>query len=534
MPNRRQALGSIAAAGAALAASDARARSPAAGSCAANIEPRWGRGVEGQRKADLGNGTFLNPILAGDHPDPSIVRDGHDYYMTFSSFDSYPGLVIWHSRDLINWQPLTAALKTAVGSVWAPDLCKHDGRWFIYVPTRGTKRTIWAITAPDVQGPWSEPVDLDLPDHIDPNHVVGEDGRRYLALSNGDLVALSDDGLATTGVPRHIYDPWRYPDDWVVESFSPEGPKILRHGKYYHMLTAVGGTAGPPTGHMVIAARSRSLNGPWLNAPNNPIVRTASAAERWWSRGHASAVEAPDGSWWLVYHGYENGFRTLGRQTPLAPMRWTADGWIKAGGGDLAQPIAKPKGGAELPHGIALSDDFSTNRLGLPWSFYDPGAGEAARLRIEGRALHLAAKGSEPFDCSPLCLPAGDRAYEVETGIEIAGGAQAGLIVFYNRRLYAGLGFSERGLVMHRYGLERILAKPDGVSDRLFLRLANDANIVTIHHSIDGRTWTKFGVQMEVSGYNHNTAGDFLSLRPAIYAAGTGEARFAGLRYRAL
>jgi len=89
----------------------------------------WGRGFEGQRRADLGNGRYLNPVFAGDHPDPSILRDGEDYYVTFSSFDAYPGLVIWHSRDLVNWRPVTAALRTPIGSVWAPELCKHDGRY---------------------------------------------------------------------------------------------------------------------------------------------------------------------------------------------------------------------------------------------------------------------------------------------------------------------------------------------------------------------------------------------------------------------
>src|SRR4051812_44643486 len=71
-------------------------------SCQPPTRPRWGRGFEGQRKADLGNGTYFNPIIAGDHPDPTILKDGADYYMTFSSFESYPGLVIWHSRDLVN------------------------------------------------------------------------------------------------------------------------------------------------------------------------------------------------------------------------------------------------------------------------------------------------------------------------------------------------------------------------------------------------------------------------------------------------
>ena len=158
----------------------------------------WAKGLEGQRKADLGNGTFLNPILAGDHPDPAILKDGDDYYMTFSSFDAYPGMIIWHSTDLVNWTPRTAALKTNIGSVWAVSLAKHNGRYFLYIPTKqttvpGSKTTSWVIWADHIDGPWSEPVDLDLPHHIDPCHVVGEDGSRWLFLSGGDRVRLSDE-----------------------------------------------------------------------------------------------------------------------------------------------------------------------------------------------------------------------------------------------------------------------------------------------------------------------------------------------------
>src|SRR5437762_3166733 len=70
----------------------------------------WAKGVEGQRKADLGDGRYLNPVLAGDHADPSVLKDGDDYYMVHSSFDNTPGLLIWHSWDLVNWQPIGPAL----------------------------------------------------------------------------------------------------------------------------------------------------------------------------------------------------------------------------------------------------------------------------------------------------------------------------------------------------------------------------------------------------------------------------------------
>ena len=111
---------------------------PAAPAEPAEGAPAPGRGVEGQRKADLGDGTFLNPIVAGDHPDPTVLKDGDDYYMTFSSFFSYPGAVIWHSRDLVNWAAVGPALRKPLGSVWAMDLVNHKGRYYIYIPANPT------------------------------------------------------------------------------------------------------------------------------------------------------------------------------------------------------------------------------------------------------------------------------------------------------------------------------------------------------------------------------------------------------------
>jgi beta-xylosidase len=537
---RREALGAILGAGASVA-SAAQARAierpqPAAPGCAIDWSSlRWGVGFEGQRKADLGDGTFLNPIVSGDHPDPSILRDGSNYFLTFSSFDAYPGLPLWRSTDLVNWQPLSPSLTKPVGSVWAPELVRHGDRFQIYFHARTADyRSLYVISADHIEGPWSDPVDLQLHAHIDPGHIVGEDGRRYLFLSGGDRVRLTDDGLATDGAVEHVYDPWHYPADWIVETFAPEGPKVLRRGDWFYLILAVGGTAGPPTGHMVIVARSRSIHGPWENAPNNPIVRTVSAAEKWWSRGHATAIEAPDGSWWLVYHGYENGFWTLGRQTLLDPAHFTADGWLIADGKDLSRPLRKPRSGAATPHGAPLSDDFTAPNLRPQWTFYDPGPDEARRVRHESGRLVLEGKGTQPRDASPLTFVAGDLAYQFEVAIDVRGDAQAGVLLFYNRRLYCGLGFDAQRFTMHRYGLERTRAKPEGSGRRLWLRITNDHHIVTLQHSTDGIAWTRFDVQMEVSGYHHNVAGDFLSLRPAIYVAGTGAAAFSQLNFRAL
>jgi beta-xylosidase len=501
---------------------------------------RWGKGFEGQRIADLGDGTYLNPVFSGDRPDPAILKYGDDYWMTFSSFDSYPGIVIWHSRDLVNWQPVGPALTTPVGSVWACDIAKHDGRYFIYFPARTPeRRSNYVVHAGSMRGPWSEPIDLNLPRHIDPGHVVGEDGMRYLFLSGGDRVRLKDDGLATEGAVEHVYDPWRYPDDWDVESFSPEGPKILRHGDYFYMITAVGGTAGPPTGHMVIAARSKSIHGPWENCPHNPLVRTTDAREKWWSRGHATVFEGPDKLWWSVYHGYENGYWTLGRQTLLDRIEWTEDGWFRYLGGDLSRPsasprVAKAKNPGARMHGIALSDDFSSDRFGVQWAFYNPGPNEKSRARHDGGALVLSGKGDSPANCSPVTCITGDPAYRCEVEIEVEGEATGGVVLFYNKRMYCGLGFNEKQLVRHRTAIDAPRAKPAGIGRRMFIRFENKRHIVTFHTSADGRSWSKFDTQMEVSGYHHNVAYDFLSLRPGLYAAGNGTVRFRNFRYEAI
>ncbi len=509
----------------------------AAATCATNKAPRWGQGVEGQRTADRGDGTFLNPIIAGDHPDPTILKDGADYYMTFSSFFSYPGLVIWHSTDLVNWAPIGPALHKPLGTIWAVDLCKHNGRYFIYIPAapNGSEWSIYAIWADDIKGPWSEPVDLKVSGCIDPGHVVGEDGKRYLFVNGIRRVRLTDDGLARDGAVEPAYSPWHYPDSWVTENFAPEGPKLLRHNGYFYLVTAVGGTAGPVTGHMVIAARSKSIDGPWEHCPHNPIVRTLSSSEPWWSRGHATPVEGPNGDWWIVYHGYENGFRTLGRQTLLEPIEWTRDGWFRATGGDLSRPLAKPKGGKKGPSGFALSDDFASNRFGTQWCFHDPKPDDMARVTFADKALRLAARGTSPIDTSVLTCAMRDRSYEIEVTLDADAGAEAGLLLFYNPKAFVGLGFAGGTVKTWQYAEEQSWARQPIATGPVRVRLNNTDNVLTWFYSTDeGASWHQHPTRMEVSGIHHNVFGGFLSLKAGIYCAGTGNARLSRFAYRAL
>jgi xylan 1,4-beta-xylosidase len=502
----------------------------------ASVEkPGFERGPEGQRKADLGNGTYLNPILSGDRPDPSVLKLGPDYYMVHSSFDSVPGLLIWHSQDLVNWEPVGPALTRYVGNVWAPDLAWHDGRFYIYFPALSANRlTNMVVTGADIRGPWSDPVDLNV-GNIDPGHAVGPDGTRYLFFSSGFMAPLSADGLSLAGPARKVYDGWKYPEHWEVETFAQEGPKILRHGDFFYMVLAEGGTAGPATSHMVIMARSKSIEGPWENSPYNPVVRTTSAAEKWWSRGHGTLVEGPDGrQWYLVYHAYENGYYNLGRQTLLEPVEWTDDGWVKSCGYDVSRPLPLPAGGSAVRHGFPLSDDFSANRIGTQWSFFRPRGPMAEMYRYDRGTLVLEAQGISPKDACPLTMVCGDHAYEIEVEIERDDTATGGLLLFYSERLFAGFGFSSDKMIEYWKGDITTFDRPPQMGRRYFLRLRNNHHVVTAWYSPDGQTWTKHWMRFEVSGYHHNVAGGFLSLRPALLATGTGEVRFRNFKYRAL
>lgn len=507
----------------------------------ADVRPYAGNpDPENRRRADQGDGTYLNPVFAGDFPDPTVLRDGDGYYLTFSSFDNAPGLVIWHSRDLVNWQPVGSAVPNPPGCVFASDLVKVGERYYLYIPFMPAPWS--ALEAPsimvahtdDIRGAWSDPVDLGIRGYIDPGHVVGEDGRRYLFLNGVARVRLTDDGLATDGEIEHAYDGWRYPDDWVVEAYSLEGPKLFWRNGWCYLVSAVGGTAGPATGHMITVARSRSVLGPWHDDPANPLIRCTDPSEQWWSRGHGTLLEGPGGQWYAVYHGYERGFQTLGRQVLLEPIEWVDD-WPRATGGDLSSPLPMPADGAGAPHSIALSDDFSGPAWGVRWSFDHPAADEAARATFD-RGLVLAGKGATPGESSPLCVRVGDRSYRVEVTIErLDADVAAGLLLFFNPRLFVGVGLDESGLTTYAGGVPTWGREPVPAGVRtLGVRIENREHIVTMWYRVADGDWTRHSTRFETSGYHANTVSDLQQLRPALFASGGGAARFTDFRYTAL
>ena len=283
---------------------------------------------------------YQNPVLPGFHPDPSICRVGDDYYLTVSSFEYFPGLPIYHSRDLVNWKQIGNALQRGEefplltvgdsGGMWAPTIRWHEG--VFYVTATLEKYGNFIVSAVDPAGTWSAPVWLPQINGIDPS-LYFEDGRAYYC-TNGKLDESDPTEMITlcevdvqTG--RTIGE--RRPIWGGTEARFLEAPHIYRIGEWYYLLVAQGGTFFT---HMANIARSRSLFGPYEGCPDNPIL-TNMCDPTWQVQcsGHADLVEDGQGNWWAVHLGTRLARRTmthLGRETFLTPVTWV-DGWPRCG-----------------------------------------------------------------------------------------------------------------------------------------------------------------------------------------------------------
>ncbi|RKL68174.1 xylan 1,4-beta-xylosidase [Salipaludibacillus neizhouensis] len=462
------------------------------------------------------------PIVRGNYADPSIVKVGNDYYMTHSSYEYMPGLIIWHSTDLIHWEAVGAALKEFNGIVWAPELVYEQGEFVIYFPAN---RMNWVTKTKDPRGDWSRPIPLEV-NVIDPGHITDDHGTRYLHLAGGHVVELSDDGLKVEGELKKVYEHWIYPSDWIVEGCSPEGPKLVKKADYYYYTIALGGTSGPPTSHMIVSSRSKTPTGPWEHSPENPIIRTKSKDEKWWSKGHGTIFEGPDEQWYIVYHAYEENLHTIGRQTLISPITWTEDGWYRV---DVAnnewKALDAPAESVE-----ESADRFREGSLSLYWQWkrtvplfrywYE----QSGPLKILGTA--------DSGDYSPMLYMARHRYYTFEIEASVTGDAELQLLVFYDQDHYVGIGFSQDGIrVLRPY--KQVGKKPVTVKNKIRLKIINHDHIVRFQYrDSEEAEWQNYDKVLDTSGLNHNTLGGFLSLRPGIEVTGKGSAKLYSYHYQ--
>ncbi|MEO8114896.1 MAG: glycoside hydrolase family 43 protein, partial [Phenylobacterium sp.] len=340
---------------------------------------------------------YRNPILAGFYPDPSVTRVGDDYYLVTSTFGYFPGLPVFHSRDLVHWTQIGSAIDrptqldfTGLGLSWgtfAPDISHHDGLFYI-VNTCVNCGGNYLITAKDPAGPWSDPVWLKTIGGIDPSLFFDKDGRTWLL--NNDLpegtplydghraiwIQAFDLAARRPFGPRKVLvdagvDPAKKPI-WI------EGPRMFRRGDWYYLSCAEGGTS---EGHSQVILRSRAVTGPYEAYPGNPILTQRDLppgrAFPITSAGHADLVQTGGGDWWATFlatRPYASDLYNTGRQTFLLPVRWVDDWPVILPAGQAIpfvhrRPKLAPSPAPKLPTSgdFAVRDEFDGPKLAPYW-----------------------------------------------------------------------------------------------------------------------------------------------------------------------
>ena len=471
-------------------------------------------------KADLGNGYYMNPILDGDYADPAVFREGEDYYLTVSTGDYRPGLSIFQSRDLVNWKLICHPLRGFDKAAWAPDILKYNEKYYIYFCAAGSN---WVIWSENIAFGWSEAIDLKV-GQIDPGHVTDDNGNRFLFLSGNYVVPLASDGLSVTGDMVQVLKASEIPDEWDIEGAFPEAPNVFKKDGYYYLTYADGGTAGPATSHMIMSARAKDIYGPWELSPYNPVVHTYSRHEKWISKGHGHFVEDTEGKWWAVYHSYENGYETLGRELLLSPVEFTSDGWFRIT--QRADEAAQKPCGSVIVDESTFSDDFSGKKVS-GWRAW--GENEEGRYSCGEKCLRINGIDKTIGEGHPLTIITGDHSYEISVHVKAEPGCEAGLVLQYNEKIFNAAGLKDGRLQIYRIG-RKLAEKQIGVSE-CWLKMKNDEQYISFYYSLDGAEYKKMNYVINAVSQNNNAYLGFLSLRPGIFAVGEASAVFSEFRY---
>jgi xylan 1,4-beta-xylosidase len=473
-------------------------------------------------------------LLPGNWADPSVVKVDEMYYLTVNNDLYVPSVIILQSTDLRHWFPVTYA-SPLEGQGPATDIAEVGKRLFIY---GGGGAFPWVMFADPPYEVWSERLNLEpLANHsIDPGHIMDGEGNRYLYMAGGKMVKLSVDGFRATTEPVRVYDGWDIPDEIAIECICLESPKLFRRDGWYYLVSAMGGTAGPSTSHMAVVARAQYPEGPWEDSPYNPLIWTRDESEVWWSKGHATLIEGPNGDWFAIYHGYRHGQRSWGRSTLVSPVEWNNEGWP-------VLSTAWPDGWDDAPTvNLPVGDEFDGERMGWQWQAY--GSLDTNRYSLVDEGLEILTVKEDPGSSNPLTANPRDLAYEVETEMLLDGDVYAGLILFYAPDAYITLGLTADSTVLkHKHtfhsgtgeGGERTGTGIPYSGTRIRLKIRNDRQDASFYYAaVQDESWTKLERSDDVSGFQHNVYGSFSSIRPGFFVTGDGKARFEYFRYKAL
>lgn len=525
------------------------------------------------RANPLSSNEFYNPILQGCYPDPSITRKGKDYYLVNSTFAMFPGVPIFHSTDLVNWEQIGHVLDRPsqlkvqdtgiAGGIYAPAIRYNPHNDTFYMITTQFAGGIgnMVVKTKDPRQRWSDPIKLDF-DGIDPSLFFDEDGKAYVVhndapdkgkerynghrvikiweydTQNDQIIPGSDKIIVDGGV-----DITRNPI-WI------EGPHIYKKNGKYYLMCAEGGTGD---WHSEVIFVSHHPKGPYTPAPNNPILSQRYLSDDRSNRvewaGHADLVESPDGQYYGVFLAVrpnEKGLVNAGRETFLLPVDWSGEFPVFINGLVPLEPKLKTPEGVTnqtgrngyFPNGnFVFSEDFSTEPLDYRWiGMRGP---REAFLSIEKnnkglRVNPFQANIKEVKPLSALFHRQQHKTFVAEVTLRYKpGSAQdlAGMTCYQSERFNYVFGITrvngEDHLLLQRTekGASTILAREKINTDRpIKLQIEANGDEYRFNYSTDGKTFKNLGGTVSGDILSTNVAGGFTGNLIGLYATSSHDA----------
>ncbi len=510
---------------------------------------------------------FNNPVLAGFYPDPSICKAGDDYYLVNSTFAYFPGLPIFHSKDLLNWQQIGHAL-TRPGQLilndagvsdglFAPSIEYNNGLFYI-VCTNISGIDNFVITAKNPVGPWSNSTALPAIDGIDPSLFFDDDGKTYIVynsippenqpLYDGHrtirLLEFDTARLMTKGENRIIVNGGT---DINKKPVWIEDPHLFKRNGWYYLICAEGGTGYH---HSEVVFRAKTLNDKFIPYKNNPILTQRQLdPNRLFpvtSTGHADFIEDGEGNWWAFFLGcrpYKEDFYNTGRETFMAPVNWEDD-WpvidLKGSEVKYQYPIKAKRDNLlqQYNSNFRFVDKFQSKQLNNRFVFLRPPTEKWYQLGKKGLTIKL-----QPQTCSEKLNPSfiGFRQSQLKgtamTGFHFSAkneNEKAGLLVFQNEIHYYFLaksiengkpviqlfkGNEGSGAMKMQLLFSSILEKGRYV----YFKVEADNGLYRFFYSIDRRIWKQLGNDLDGAYLSTHVAGGFVGVMYAMYATSNGK-----------
>ena len=516
-----------------------------------------------ERKSTQVEPEIRNPILPGFYPDPSICRVDSDYYLVNSSFSWYPGVPIFHSRDLRNWKQIGHVLNRpeqlnldSLGvsrGIFAPAISHHNGIFFL-VTTLVDKGGNFFVTAENPAGPWSNPKWLPEIDGIDPSFFFDDNDSCYI-INNGPPPSNQPqyDGHRAIWIQRFDLEKQQLTGNRkiIVNGGSGttkkpvwiEGPHIYKIDGWYYLMAAEGGTS---ENHSEVIFKSQSVWGPWEPWTNNPILSqrglSADRENPITCTGHADLVETSSGEWWAVFLGCQpydpttENFYNTGRETFMAPVEWV-DGWPVIGEKEATLkrsypapnlPEYAPDGYQPLNGSFSVRDEFDEETLPLYWNF----------LRTTRENWHSLANGKLVLQCRPepltgkgnpslvarrqqhaFCTASAAISFQTNDANETAG-----LVVFQNEKhFYALLVSQKEGKpVLQLKKTDELLKEQqlDSGSIDIQIKIVAKGKNYDFEYKTGSENWKLLEAGVDGTFLSTRTAGGFVGCYFGLYSIG--------------